>query len=461
MRNHLRVSSFAHCIGINQDYSAIYNALTLGLVIVRNDIAEQITTKEVTYPTKEEGSPETQRTIDELLRCRILLKSDQSEDEDYLRAKEHLERNIIGTLSLMLTDACNLRCSYCFVENRLPEEHDFSFMSKGDARNGIDLFVRHLPESIENGLEEPIINFYGGEPLMNFGVLEWALGYIDELIENNRLSKLRLTLNSNAILIDERIADTLKKHNVAVSVSIDGPEEIHDAARIDCFGKRSFERTMRGYSLLKDLGVDTGISCAVDEHNIDVLEDIVRWYINNLDVKIFGFNPLLEGGIHSAVFSWRDYSKKIGEKFVNCFRICRENGVHEERTMRLASCFAEGKIHYRDCSACGQQIVVEPKGEIGICHAYLDPKKYFIPYSPDLNLFKHPYWQEWRKRSPISMKECRPCIALGICGGGCPYNAEIRNGSIWKLDEVFCEFAKSMVNFLIRDVAERVLGERG
>ncbi len=362
----------------------------------------------------------------------------------------------------MLTESCNLRCRYCFVEHKFPREHIFKSMTPEVAKQGIDVFIRHLPESLENSLVDPTITFYGGEPLINYVTLEWVLEYVSTKKEDGQLPESTfLTLNTNGTLISSKIAKLLKKHSVSASVSLDGPQSIHDIARLDITGKGTFQKAIRGITLLKEYGVDVGISCAVAMHNLEHLEKITEWFINQIGVNVFGFNILLEGGLPEPNFNLYDYSMKLGEKMVRCFQIARENGKQEERSFRLAKSFAGGKIHYYDCSGCGQQLVVDPRGRFGPCHAYIHSKKNFVPFNSSIDLFSHPLWQEWKRRSPLNMEQCQRCIALGICGGGCPYNAESRKGSIWELDEVFCSFACSLVTFLVREVAEKAISKKG
>ena len=109
-----------------------------------------------------------------------------------------------------------------------------------------------------------------------------------------------------------------------------------------------------------------------------------------------------------------------------------------------------------DCAGCGGEIAVAPGGEIGVCHGAVGAKDYFVPLTPQLDPHVHPYWLEWRSRSPFNMPECIDCVALGICGGGCPYEAFLQKGSIWALDERFCVHAKITLKFLIQDLYEKM-----
>ena len=449
---YFKFSPFTHIISLpNSTYEILYNALTLGLVVVRKNIVQRL--KQGTYQIEP-------ATIHRLRLARILILEKETGLEDLEEARDFFQRKILGILCLMLTESCNLRCRYCFIEHKFPVNHTFHSLTFDMAKQGIDVFVKHLPESLENGLENPTIGFYGGEPLLNLSTLKQSLSYITYLKDKKKIpSHTALTLNTNGTLISLEIAKFLKEQNVSTAVSIDGPQAIHDRGRPDISGKGSFQRAIEGIALLKECGADVGISCAVTMHNLEYLEEITEWFFDQMEVEVLGFNILLDGGLPDPDFNLNDYSTKLERKMVKCFQIARKKGKQEERGFRLAMSFAEGKVHYYDCGACGQQLVVDPRGRFGPCHAYIHSEKNFVPANPFIDIFSHPLWQEWRKRSPLNMRQCQKCIALGICGGGCPYNAESRKGSIWEIDEVFCSFACSLVTFLVKEVAEKVVSK--
>lgn len=445
----MRLSRFAHFFDHKEGWVIYYNALSMGVVVLASEQAVLV-----------RSSHFDQIDCDSL----ALLKQNKivvESDEDMLdleTAREFVARPIIGTLCLMLTDACNLRCRYCFVENQLCPTAANHFLSKEVAFEAIEMFGRVLPRSFENGLSEPIINFYGGEPLLCVETIEACLEHIAKTKKAGRLpANTRVVLNSNATLINDDIAQLLASYGVTASISIDGPQEVHDAVRIDVNGAGSFEGAMTGYKALKRAGVNVGISCALDESKENRVVEIARWIIENLDINVFGFNLLLAPGVTQTDFNLKEYSQRVAKGMVESFKLCQETGVQEERTMRLARSFALGEIHYVDCSACGQQIVIDPSGRIGVCHAYIASDENFFPFNSTFDPFTHPCWINWRRRSPINNNECLSCHALSLCGGGCPYNAEVWQGSIWATDPTFCAFAKTMTNYLISSTAERVI----
>ena len=104
------------------------------------------------------------------------------------------------------------------------------------------------------------------------------------------------------------------------------------------------------------------------------------------------------------------------------------------------------------CAAAGgRQLVVQSNGILGVCSADLITKKHCFGLLSD----QHICWdkidkiKEWSKRTPLNMSECNNCSALGICGGGCPYNAELHYGSIWCVDRRYCFYNKLLLNWMI------------
>jgi uncharacterized protein len=367
-----------------------------------------------------------------------------------------------GILYLLLTDQCNLACNYCFIENCVVRENNpqkFSVMSVGTAKYGIDLFARQL--QIGHDVTEPQIILYGGEPLLNTPTLVYALQYITKCKTTGILpSDTLIILNTNGTLVSQDLVQILKAiPNLNVALSVDGPREIHDSCRRYHNGKGSFSDVIRGYDLLRRNGINVGLCCTISKYNVDRLEEIAHWFVDKLGVKSLGFNILIENAnINDVRGDIEGYARKATSQLIKCFRFFRERGVYEDRVMRKVNAFIDGKVYYYDCGGCGQQIVVGPTGLVGVCQAYCRSQKNFVNPKEikDFDPINHPLWSEWRRRSPLLMPQCRSCIALSVCGGGCPYSADMRHGSIWEVDDAFCIHSKETVTFLIQDLVRNV-----
>ena len=329
------------------------------------------------------------------------------------------------------------------------------------AKLGIDTFVKALLGNPPSNKVVPQVIFYGGEPLINFDCLLFALEYIKSLQQSQTLPEnLTLTINTNASLVIPKIARTLAEHRVRASISIDGMPEVHDSQRVFRSGKGTFEATERGLRLLQEAGVETSVSFTITWNNLGHIEESLLWLVNELGIKSLGFNIHRDSEMikveNSPIFA-----REVSDALIKCFKLARELGIYEDRMMRKVKAFVAGQPYLNDCGGCGQQVVVSPNGELGVCHVLSLNGDYYIPLTPNLNTRTHPYWIEWRKRSPFSMNQCVDCIALGICGGGCPQQALLKQGSIWGLDEVFCVHAKTTLDFLLKDLLEKTLTQEG
>jgi len=135
----------------------------------------------------------------------------------------YLENNM-EMLSLQITQQCNFRCEYCvYSGSYLNRSHSSKKMSLSTAFKGIDFIISHSRNN--NNI---CIGFYGGEPLLEFDFIKQCVEYAEKKAEGKKLS---FTMTTNASLLTEEIAEFLYKHDVLLTISLDGPEEIHDSHR--------------------------------------------------------------------------------------------------------------------------------------------------------------------------------------------------------------------------------------
>jgi len=153
----------------------------------------------------------------------------------------------IEMITLELTERCNLNCKYCIYADHVKSKrnHGTRNMNRDIAFKALDYYKAHSYKNNNHAL-----GFYGGEPMLQYPLLKECVNFARENFENKTLS---LWITTNATLIDEEIAEFLLLNNFTVTVSIDGPEEIHDHSRIDLGGKGTFKRTLKGLHYLVDV----------------------------------------------------------------------------------------------------------------------------------------------------------------------------------------------------------------
>jgi uncharacterized protein len=394
----------------------------------------------------------------EALVANKVLNFDVSMDDKIIQVfRSSLPAPYIKTVFFLLTDKCNFDCTYCFIEKELAARGKIpSHMTLETAKKALDFFAGLTQLDPERFDEDKQIIFYGGEPLLNRQVLEFMLEHIKKLKQENQLSQhTRINIITNASLLEPDIVALLKENKVGVSISIDGDEDATDSARRYANNEPVYKDIRAGMDNCHKGGLPFGLSVTLSEKSLANPESTANIVYETGAISL-GLNPILQTDDSYQLPA--DYAEKAADFILKTYPKYRDDGISEDRMMRKASAFADSRIYPFDCEASGAaQIVVSPSGEVGICHGLMNAGKYIVTDvgDKDFNPAENKVYQEWAKRSPLNMDACQDCIALGICGGGCPFVAERKTGSIWGLDEQFCVHAKKTTEWLIFDLLEQ------
>jgi uncharacterized protein len=405
---------------------------------------------------KPENREDLLSTIEALEDAKILIRDPISDKKTFDYFFGMLGKPYPHLVYFILTEKCNFRCRYCFIKNQEPPDHNSGNMTPGIAIKGLDFFCRLIAEDPKQFESEKTIVFYGGEPLLNWTVLKILLGKIEEYIQSGKLPKKTiLNMVTNGSLVTDEIAKKLKDCNVQVSISIDGDSFATNSSRIYADGKPVYQDIKRGFLVCKENRMNIGASCTLSEASISDFDTTIKVLLDECQVTNLGFNLMIAGEDKLN----DGYNERAAKFIIDAFKVFRERGVYEDRIMRKATSFVENKVWPFDCGATGgNQIVIAPDGDIGICHGFLAKRKYFPTnvYDDDFDINEDPDYKEWSMRSPLNMPQCQKCPALGICGGGCPFQSEIEKGSIWALDDRFCVHAKMTLEWLIWDLFDQI-----
>jgi len=183
---------------------------------------------------------------------------------------QHYYAAKVGSITLEVTELCNLRCHYCTWEYL--REGKRKRMSPQTAFAVIDFLYDHSSE-----VEQRVLSFYGGEPLLEFQLIKQCVSYARSRFGDEGV---RFSLTTNGTLIDEKKAAYLAENQFSILVSIDGPKRIHDKHRVDKRGRGSYDRAINGLrTLLKAYSKDTrdkvGISAVVTPpYDLNAINDL-------------------------------------------------------------------------------------------------------------------------------------------------------------------------------------------
>jgi len=451
------LSRFCH-IFHKDEYIALYNSLTMCITYCNQDILPYLLmfndgsrVSDVLNCASDNDKNEVCRFLRDLISSEYLVPNDYDELSKLVELKKAFSQPpTFNEIFLFPTDKCNFACSYCHVMNGMSNDYSQSDMDRTTARKIIDLFI----QTNVNSKEQLNVVFYGGEPLLNFTIIEYAILYtVNECKRLGLRNELQFNLFTNLSLITKQMADFFHQYNVMVIGSIDGPKAIHDCMRHYRSGAPTFDDVLRGYHVAKEAGCSVGISCTVGIHNIDVLPEIVEYFAKDLDPITIGLNTqhLIRGSANPAVVCLEENNRKI----IESFKVARKYGLYEVKSINRTKVIAEKKARVRDC-ACGNQFIVSPDGKIGLCQLLISNRDFYF----DPECFTEPLccsvFSDWYNRHPLNMPECYSCAALLICGGGCKYESLLRYGTIWKHDDRVCVQSKRFLEFLLWDLHDLI-----
>ncbi len=402
---------------------------------------------------------------DELVHKKILLAKEGEDEEVLVRLQRKVPKPDVRLGYFILSENCNLACKYCFVGSDACGAGNSSIknMTRQVAERAIDVFARQLElSSTDYKVEQSDIIFFGGEPLLQFDVLVYVVERARELAkERPVLANTQFAVITNGTLLDEARILQLRDLDVAVSISIDGFTEEANEMRIDKAGHPTYGRVVEVLDLFNSLDVPApSLSITLSEKTIEDLPRMVE-LIKKYRIKGFGYNILLSKGDESKS---DEYYQRASQFIVDSFRALRGDGVYEDRIMRKLNAFTSARIHFSDCGATsGGQILFAPDGRIGICQGLMADDENYVAdiWDDSFNANVHPFWEKWASLVPLNERDCLDCVALGICGGGCPVNARaVRpDKGLHCIDNRSCIHAKKTLEFLIKDLYEIALGK--
>lgn len=407
---------------INQDICAIYAPDTLGLVFC--DINAINSTEDI-FRIK---SRELQQKVE-----KILWRNDS--------LKPYPTRPV-RTLYLCTSYNCNLRCSYCLMQNSIAEDQAKNVMSYAVA----DKAVKYFTENSSEHTEREVV-FYGGEPVLYPDLLYFIYQRINECDKHSlrELKPCRYIMCTNGMLLTDPLIEFIAKAHIYPAVSIDGNKEIHDAHRIKEDGTGSFDETKKGYQKLINAGISAGISMTLGSHLSYKLPQLVQSIAQEFSPKTLAINTMMDfQNLHNPFVPG---AKELSSILWDAFLVARQEGVYIVKNVmdnRIRP-FVERQPRLWGCTGMGGRIGVLPDGKLVPCMALPNYFKDIDTNPPFKDLFP----ERLVAASPIYRSECAECPARSTCGGGCPANSILKHSES-PLDEPYCIASKLFLDNMIR-----------
>ena len=360
---------------------------------------------------------------------------------------------VVKALCLHVAHTCNLNCSYCFASQG-KYHGDRALMSFEVGKQALDFLVAN--SGSRHNLE---VDFFGGEPLMNFEVVKQLTAYARS-IEKEAGKNFRFTLTTNGMLIDDDVIDFANREMSNVVLSLDGRKEIHDRFRVDYAGNGSFDRIVPRFQKLVAArgGKNYYMRGTFTHANPDFLEDIKTML--GLGFTELSMEPVVCAKDDPSALTEEDIEVVLGqyEKLAELMKARREEGRPFTFYHYMID-LTGGPCVYKRISGCGsgtEYMAVTPWGDLYPCHQFVGEEKFLLGNVWD-GVTNTAVRDEFACCNVYSHPECRDCWARLYCSGGCAANAYHATGSIRGVYENGCTLFKKRIECAIMLEASRML----
>lgn len=373
-------------------------------------------------------------------------------EDDYEQYAENSILAPIKAMCLHVAHDCNLRCGYCFASTG-----DFGetrgLMSFETGKKAIDFLIEKSEDRVE--LE---VDFFGGEPLMNFDVVKQIVEYARQK-EKEFGKKFKFTITTNGILLDDEKIDYINREMYNVVLSIDGRKEVNDNIRKRIDGTGSYNTILPKFKKLVEGRKDKDyyVRGTFTKYNLDFSDDVYSLFEQGFDqisVEPVVADPKEDYAITEkelpAVF--REY-ERLAEKILESDKKGeRFNFFHFMVDLDQGPCVIK---RLRGCGCGNDYIAITPQGDIYPCHQFVGMPEYKMG-----NLYEGTFNEDIKKEFSnthiYSKPECKNCWAKFYCSGGCNANNYQYAGDIHNAHKLYCEIQKKRLECAIMIKAVRL-----
>ncbi len=360
---------------------------------------------------------------------------------------------VIKALCLHVAHVCNLNCSYCFASQG-KYHGDRAIMSFEVGKRALDFLVEH--SGTRKNLE---VDFFGGEPLMNFDVVKELVAYARS-IEQAAGKCFRFTLTTNGVLVDDDVIDFANRECHNVVLSLDGRKEIHDRFRVDYAGNGSWERIVPRFQRFVDKRGGKGyyMRGTFTHANPDFLKDVQTML--ELGFTELSMEPVVCAPDDPSALTEAD-KPIVMQQYEDLAKLMLERD-REGRPFTFYHYMIDltgGPCIYKRISGCGsgtEYMAVTPWGDLYPCHQFVGEERFKLG---DIwnGVTNHEIQAQFAACNVYARPECRDCWARLYCSGGCAANAYHATGKITGTYQYGCDlFKKRMECALMLAVARQV-----
>ncbi len=356
-------------------------------------------------------------------------------------AKKLDKRSVVKAMCLHIAHDCNLRCKYCFADTG-SFHRSRSMMSADVGKKAIDFVIKN------SGNRKNIeIDYFGGEPLMNFDVVRQITEYAKE--QGKKHSKnFRFTITTNGLLLDENKKKYINENMSNIVLSIDGTKEVNDKVRVRVDGSGSYDSIVPKF---KDIAESRNqdnyyVRGTFTAYNLDFAKDVL--HLADLGFKQTSVEPVVAPYEESYALReehlptiYAEY-EKLAREYVDR----RKNGK-AFNFFHFMIDLTQGPCVIKRMSGCGsghEYIAVTPEGDIYPCHQFVGNEDFKMGSVMD-GSFDEDIKNTFMRSNVYTKEACSECFAKFYCSGGCPANAYNFNKDIDKPYKLACDMERKRV----------------
>ena len=354
---------------------------------------------------------------------------------------------VIKSLCLNVAHACNLRCGYCFASTgNFGGANKLMPFAVGKA--ALDFLVHHSANR-----QHCEVDFFGGEPLLNFAVVQQIVAY-GRALEQKTGKQFHFTLTTNAILLDKAIRDYLNEQEISVVLSLDGRPEVHDQWRVGVDGSGSYTEALPRILALTESREDHEdyyVRGTYTRFNLDFSADVL--HLADLGFKRVSVEPVVAMEGDAYALRTADLSQ-IFTEYERLAELIRErekegrgfNFFHFDLSLEHGPCLPK---RLKGCGAGHEYVAVTPEGDIYPCHQFVGRTEYLMGNVLEKQIPNQTLVKSFQQANIYGKPVCAQCWARFHCGGGCHANAEQFNGTIYQPYTLGCAIQKKRLEIAI------------
>ena len=368
----------------------------------------------------------------------------------HLKAKT---AGVVKALCLHIAHTCNLNCSYCFASQG-KYHGDRAVMSFEVGKQALDFLVAN--SGTRRNLE---VDFFGGEPLMNFDVVKQLVAYARE-IEKQYNKNFRFTLTTNGLLIDDDVIDFANREMSNVVLSLDGRKEVHDRFRVDYAGNGSWERIVPKFQKLVEArgGKNYYMRGTFTHANPDFLADVQQML--DLGFNELSMEPVVCAPGDPSELTAEDLSVVLDQYEKLAELMLKRDGEGRPFTFyHYMIDLTGGPCIYKRISGCGsgtEYMAVTPWGDLYPCHQFVGEEKFRLGDVWN-GVDNTAIQDDFLACNVYSRSECRDCWAKLYCSGGCAANAYHSTGSVRGVYKYGCDLFRKRIECAVMVAIARAL----